>query len=197
MKLNKIVSTSIISLTLLGLLNPVVRAETYGGGDNEITLQIVKEVKLDGDPSYKDKVFVDLTKDDQRNKNIVFKVTIKNKGDKVENLKMEDFLPSALEKVSGNLTEEWSSLDKDEVKTFEISAKIKSSEIIADKDYEKCVVNKAELRRDGNFSGSDVATLCYGNKPITSLPSTGIVPVVGMLGLGLVTLGQLIKSNKK
>lgn len=200
MNITKFVKTSLIALTLIplmGVLTPVVKADTYGGGEKEITLKIVKEVKLDGDENYKDKVFIDLTNSNEKSKAIFFRITITNKGDKVEKLKMEDFLPVALNKVDGNLTEEWASIDKNETKTFIIKVSLKDSEIKADKDYEKCVVNKAELRRDGNFAGSDVATVCYGNKPV-EMPKTGVMPLAGFAGLGMLSLGGLLKlGNKK
>jgi len=198
MKINKWKQTSLIvslAALLIGVFMPFVKSFAYGG-EEEIILKIVKEVKLSGDATYKDKVFIDLTNKDERVKEIFFRITVTNTGDKVEKLKMEDFLPDALTKVSGNLTEEWAVLEKDETKTFEIKATLKSTEIKEDKDYEKCVVNKAELRRDGNFAGSDVATVCYGNKPV-KLPETGFLPMSGFVGLGMMSLGGLLRLGKK
>jgi len=197
MNINKNIKTLLITLSLIPLLGiSTVHADTYGGGEKEITVQIVKEVKLEGDANYRDKVFIDLTNKDETAKAIYFRAVITNKGDEVKNLKMQDFLPSALNKVEGNLTEEWATLGKNESKTFIIKVSLKDSEIIADKNYEKCVVNKAEVRIDGDFAGSDVATVCYGNKPI-ELPKTGILPVAGFAGLGMLSLGSLLKLSTK
>ena len=89
MKIKNILNTSLIALSLVGSLTPVVNAATYGGGvgTNNLSLQIIKEVKLDGDANFKDKVFIDLTNNDEKSKAIVFRVTVKNNADKVEKLK--------------------------------------------------------------------------------------------------------------
>ena len=189
-----IVSTFFLSL---GMPIPAVKADTYGGGETEISLKIVKEVRLAGDTSYKDKVFIDLTDPEEKAKEIYFRMTVTNIGTAdLSSLKMEDFLPSELNKLSGDLTEEWGSLAAGEEKTFVIKANLKDGEIKEDKDYEKCVVNKAEIRRDGNFAGSDVATVCYGNKPV-ELPKTGFLPMSGFAGLGMLSLGGLLGKKKK
>jgi hypothetical protein len=187
--------TLLVAISMVPL-NAIVHADTYGGGEEEKSIKIVKEVRLEGDNNYKDKVFIDLTDANERTKEIYFRITITNTGDKIDKLKMEDFLPSELKLIAGNLTEEWNELDAGETKTFIIKASLKDSEVKEDKDYEKCVVNKAELRQDGDFMGSDVATVCYGNTP-TELPETGFWPMSGFAGLGMVSLGRLLKSKTK
>jgi len=187
--------TILIAISMVYSTVPVF-ADTYGGGETEKSIKIVKEVRLEGDSTYKDKVFIDLTDNNEKTKEIYFRITITNTGDALDNLKMEDFLPSELDKIAGNLTEEWANLDSGEVKTFIIKASLKASEVKEDKDYEKCVVNKAELRQDGDFMGSDTATVCYGNTP-KELPETGFLPMSGFAGLGMLSLGKLLKLKTK
>lgn len=192
------IMTTLMAISMVYLTTSTfsVYADTYGGGETEKSIKIVKEVRLEGDTNYKDKVFIDLTDENEKGKEIYFRITITNTGDDLENLKMEDFLPSELDKIAGNLTEEWSKLSSGEVKTFIIKASLKGSEIKEDKDYEKCVVNKAELRQDGDFMGSDTATVCYGNKP-QKLPETGFWAMPGFAGLGMASLGGLLKLKSK
>ena len=198
-KINKnILIPSLVAAFMLAS-NTSVMAQYGGGGGNETeykSLQVTKQVKLDGDVNFRDKIYIDLTNQDEKGKEIIFKVTVKNRGDKIDNLKYEDFLPSALNKKSGNLTQDVGSLNTDETKTYEIKTSLKDDEVNRDTEFEKCVVNKVDLTQDGDFEDSDVATVCYGNvdEP-TQLPETGFVPLMGMVGLGLITAGRYIKKR--
>lgn len=201
MKNNNKIKYSLIStlvLTILFGLNTHAFASAYGGGggNNDVSLQIIKQVKLDGDSNFKDKVYIDLTDQNEKSKDIVFKITITNKGDKIDNLKYEDFLPSALNKISGDLTQDVGSLNTDETKTYEIKTSLKDDEVNRDIEFEKCVVNKVELRQDGDYEDNDVATVCFGNiKNPTQLPKTGFMPMTGFAGIGLISLGKFIKNK--
>jgi hypothetical protein len=113
-------------------------------------------------------------------------------------MKMEDFLPEEMYKVGGNgLTEEWDNFDPKDEKVFIIQAKVDSDEYDSDVRFEKCVVNKAELRWDGEFQGSDTATVCYGNIEPTELPKTGAFSTMGLSGLVLLVSGLVSKKYLK
>src|SRR4030043_1367792 len=187
MKLSTIKYLSLVAFTgVLMLGSSIVAkayADSYGGEDTETKFKIVKDVKLDGDDSYKDKVFVDLTKSSEKGRDIIFRVRVTNLGDDADDMEMKDSLPDELNKIAGDLIEEWDDFENGEVKEFTFRVKIKDSEIKSDKDYEKCVVNKAELRQDGDFQGSDTATVCYGNVPVKELPKTGFTSMVGFAGM--------------
>ena len=62
-------------------------------------------------------------------------------------------------------------------------------------NFEKCVVNKAEVEWDGNFEGSDTATVCYGDVEVTELPETGAVSTLAIAGLGLIIAGYTLKKR--
>jgi len=110
---------------------------------------------------------------------------------------MKDSLPDELDRVGGDgLTEYWDDFEPGETKTFYIRAKVDSDEY-KDDDFEKCVVNKAEVRWDGNYEGSDTVAVCYGNKEPTELPKTGAVSELAIVGIGLLTAGLLLKLSKR
>lgn len=198
-KINKnILIPSLVAAFMLAS-NTSVMAQYGGGGGNKTeykSLQVTKQVKLDGDVNFRDKIYIDLTNEDEKGKEIIFKVTVKNRGDKIDNLKYEDFLPSALNKISGDLTQDVGSLNTDETKTYEIKTSLKDDEVNRDIEFEKCVVNKVELRQDGDYEDNDVATVCFGNiKNPTQLPKTGFMPMTGFAGIGLISLGKFIKNK--
>jgi len=155
--------------------------EVYGGGETCIvnkSFEIEKKVRIEDEGSFKDKVS-GVDEDDI----IEFEITVTNKSKSddgvdedeltFDDMEMEDILPSELEWVSGDLTEDWDDFEKGEEKTFTIRARIDSDEFDRDGEWSKCVVNKAEVYFDGDFEGSDTATVCYGDEVITELPETG------------------------
>jgi hypothetical protein len=98
-------------------------------------------------------------------------------------------------RVGGDgLTEEWDSFEPGETKTFYIKVEVDSAEFERE-NFEKCVVNKAEVRFDGTFEGADTATVCYGVSEITDLPETGFEEVLLPLGLGLIAVGYVVKKR--
>ena len=112
-------------------------------------------------------------------------------------MKMKDILPDELIKVGGSgLTEYFDNFEPGETEEFVIKAEIKDSEFDR-KDFEKCVVNKAEVYFGDRFEGSDTATVCYGKGKVTELPKTGPESTIAMslAGLGFVVIGTL--SRKK
>lgn len=169
----------------------------YGGGKTCIynkSFKITKKVRFEGDDSWKDKI-TGVDEDDV----IEFKIKIENTGEiEVDDMKMKDELPDELERVGGSgLTEYWDDFDPDETETFIIKAKVRDDEY-DDENFDKCVVNKAEVRYDGTFEGSATATVCYGNGEITELPETGVSTLgLGITGFGLITVGSLIKRSKR
>lgn len=192
----------VITASVAGITNVYAyECETlYGGGEKCIVnkrFEIDKDVRIEGDNEWKDKV-TDVEKDEI----VEFKIKIKNRSDEeadeFDDMKMEDFLPDEMEKVGGSgLTEEWDNFEPGESKTFIIKAVVKDSEYDRDTEFEKCVVNKAEVRWDDNFEGSDTATVCYGNVEASELPKTGAESVLGLAGLTSLALGLLIKKFNK
>ncbi len=173
--------------------------QTYGGGEicNK-SFRITKEVSKDKDGNYKDKIVLDT---DEWNDTFYFRIKVENVGEvEVDNMKYEDFLPDELEYVdsgSDGLTEEWDNFEPGETVEFFIRAKVDKDEFDNEKEFEKCVVNKVELEYDGNFEGSDTATVCYGDAEISELPKTGAGSSLALLvaGLALISTGTLVKKN--
>lgn len=183
---------------VLTLSTRTVYAEQYGEEEEyNLRFRITKEVRIQGDNEWKDKV-TDVDKDDI----VEFKIKITNKSDDpadaADDMKMEDFLPDEMYKVGGNgLTEDWDNFDPDDEKVFIIQAKVESDEYDRDVEFEKCVVNKAELRWDGEFQGSDTATVCYGNVEPSELPKTGAVSTLALAGMGSLIAGLVAKKSVK
>lgn len=183
---------------------------TYGGGEKCVynkRFDIEKKVRLcdrkvyksTGDcgssSDWKDKV-TGLHKGDI----VEFKVKVKNKGEvEVDEMKMKDSFPKQMEKLSGDgLTEDWDVFGPGDIKTFNFFAKVDDSEFDTNKDFEKCVVNKAEVFYKSDQEASDTATVCYSDKEVTELPKTGgSADVFGALGLGSVALGAIVKKFRK
>lgn len=158
------------------------------------TFELEKKTRLEDENTWKDKVI-----DVKEGEVIEFKITIKNAGDiSVDDMRFEDILPDELEKISGNLTEEWNDFKVGEKKTFIIKARIRKVEFDRTDNFEKCVVNKAKVEFDGTLEGADTATVCYGDGDITELPETGPTAVMAMtiLGLTSTSLGLVLKRKK-
>jgi len=200
--MNKIKINLIAILVTLGVVTTLSTGTVYAGqyGEEEeynIRFKITKEVRIQGDTEWKDKIT-----DVDENDIVEFRIKIKNKSDdpadKADDMKMEDFLPSEMYKVGGNgLDEEWDNFDPDDEKVFIIQAKVDSDEYDRDVEFEKCVVNKAELRWDGEFQGSDTATVCYGNVEPSELPKTGAVSTLALAGIGSLLTGLVAKKTVK
>ena len=166
----------------------------YGGGQTCIynkNFDIEKKVRKEGDNSWKDKVT-----NVKEGEVVEFKIKVKNDGEvNVDDMKMIDKLPKEMERVGGDgLTEYWDDFDSGDTKTFIIEAVVRDSEYDRE-DFEKCVVNKAEVEYDEDEEASDTATVCYSDKKVTELPKTGGSSMLyGALGLGLVALGAVSKK---
>ena len=175
-----------------------VLASQYGEEEEyNLRFKIVKEVRIQGDSEWKDKVT-----DVKEGEVVEFRIKIRNRSDgpadATDDMKMEDFLPEEMTKVGGNgLTEEWDNFDPKDEKVFIIQAKVDSDEYDRDVEFEKCVVNKAELRWDGEFQGADTATVCYGNVQPSELPKTGALSTMGLSGLVLLVSGLISKKYLK
>lgn len=189
-------------ISVLGIVLTLSTRAAYAGqyGEEEeynLRFKITKEVRIQGDTEWKDKV-TDVKEGDI----VEFRIKIKNKSDNpadaTDDMKMEDFLPDEIYYVGGNgLTEEWDNFDPGDEKVFIIQAKVESDEYDRDVQFEKCVVNKAELRWDGDFQGSDTATVCYGNVEPSELPKTGVVSTLALAGMGSLLTGLVIKKFGK
>jgi len=192
----KTMKNLILSVAVVAFLsNGKVYADQYGEIVKNKSFRIEKEVRIKHEGDYEDKLVLD---DDEWNEIIEFRIEIKNVGEvETDDMKMEDFLPEEMYRVGGNgLTEYWEDFEPGETKTFYIDAKIDSDEFDRD-NFDTCVVNKAELRYDGDFEGADTATVCYGDIEITELPETGIGTTMLPLGLGLIVVGTLVKKSRK
>lgn len=127
----------------------------------------------------------------------VFKYTFKieNKTDETKTLKLIDNLPNELERVAGiGFTEEVTLGKKSSVKLV-MEVKVKDSEFENKKDFEKCVVNTAQLYKDGAKKESSSATVCYGEGIAKTLPETGPNDIFAVVGLILATAGVVIRKS--
>jgi len=171
---------------------------TYGNGETcyiNKRFEIDKDVRIKGDDDWEDKV-MDVDDDDV----VEFRIKIKNrsddKADDFDDMKMEDFLPKEMKRVGGSgLTEYWDNFAPGETKTFVIEAEIDEDEFDRDVEFEKCIVNKAEVNWDDNFEGSDTATVCYGDEEVKELPETGSNELMAILGAGLIIAGILVRKS--
>lgn len=196
--LTKIIASTVVVATfaLFGVTNVYADCEpTYGGGETCIynkSFEIEKEVKIEGDNDWKDKVT-----GVEKGEIVIFRIKIKNVGEvETDDMKMEDFLPDEMERVGGSgLTEYWDDFEPGDTKTFKIEAIVKDSEYEGE-NFDKCVVNKAELWYDDAFEGADTATVCYGDEELTELPETGAGSTLALLGTALILSGFVIKKSK-
>jgi LPXTG-motif cell wall-anchored protein len=197
MKKNKInlIVGSLVLLTVLTLSTRNAFADQYGEEEYNTKFKIVKEVRIAGDTEWKDKV-TDVRKDDVVEFRIRIKNTSDDNADSTDDMEMRDYLPEEMEKVGGvGLTEEWDDFDPDDQKEFIILAKVKSGEYDRNVEFEKCIVNKAELRWDGDFQGSDTATVCYGNIQPSELPKTGSFSTLALAGISSLLAGIVGKKS--
>lgn len=200
-KLIVLLSVIFIGSFVMADLDPVYAGceSTYGGGEECVfnkNFRVRKKVRfeVEDDDDARDKII-----DVEKGEVIVFEIEIKNTGEvDVDDMSMEDFLPDELKFLdSEGLTEEWDDFEPGDKKKFEIRVKVKDSEYDRDDDFEKCVVNKVEIEYDGDFEGSDTATVCYGDAEITELPETGAGTGVTLViaGIGLVVVGILVRKR--
>ncbi len=195
-KVLKNLIVSIAAVTFLSATNGEVYASgQYGETVINKAFRIEKEVRIKDKGSFVDKLVLD-PKD--FGKVLEFRIKIKNVGElKTDDMKMEDFLPSELYRVGGDkLVEKWDDFEPGETKTFYIDVKVDSKEFERE-NFEKCVVNKAEVRYKGKFEGADTATVCYGVREITELPETGFEETLIPLGMGLIIAGYVFKRYKE
>ncbi len=185
----------IMALPLFVVVSTLLAGDVYAteeyGEPVEHSFRVRKEVRIKDEGSYEDKLILD---DDEHDAVIEFRIRITNTGDEeVDHMKMEDYLPSEMYRVGGSgLTEYWDDFEAGETKTFHLEAKIKSSEF-DDTNFDKCVVNKAEARYDGDYVGSDTATVCYVDNAIQELPETGLLDVALPLGLSVMAFGYVLR----
>ncbi len=199
-KRNLILGTFVAVAALFVVNSPVYAKceSSYGNGETcyiNKRFEIDKDVRIEGDDSWEDKV-MDVKKDDV----VEFRVKIKNKSDEkadgFDDMKMEDFLPDEMERVGGSgLTEYWDDFKPGETKTFVIQAKIDKDEFDRDNEFEKCIVNKAEVNWDDKFEGSDTATVCYGDEEVKELPETGATEIAAVFGAALMAVGLIVRKS--
>jgi len=172
----------------------------YGGGETCLVnkrFSIEKKVRIkDSGDSFEDKIT-----GVKAGEVVEFKIEIKNlsddEADDFDNMEMEDFLPIELFRVGGSgLTEYWNDFDSGETNTFYLDAQIEDSEFDRE-NFEKCVVNKADVYWDDEFEGSDTATVCYGDVEVTELPETGATSTLAFVGFGLIIVGLGLATKRK
>jgi len=199
--MNKIVNQKFIVLAVALLVSMVqlsitsstaVYADSYGGRTKERFVGVSKGVRIEGESDFEDKIT-----DVEKYEVIEFRIKVKNTGNSTLNdMKMHDYLPDELVQIGDSgLTEYWDGFDEDETKKFYIKVKVKDEEYDR-KNFEKCVVNKVEIERDGDEMASDTATVCYGDGEVSELPETGVdsPQVLGFIGLALVITGLLMRK---
>lgn len=198
-----IILGTLVAFVALVAVNSQVYAEcesTYGNGETcyiNKRFEIDKDVRIkdDDDDDWEDKV-MDVEEDDV----VEFRIKVKNKSDddadEFDDMKIEDFLPDEMERVGGSgLTEYWDDFESGETKTFVIEAKIDEDEFDREYEFEKCIVNKAEVTWDGEFEGSDTATVCYGDEEVKELPETGSNEVAALFGAALMVVGLIVRKS--
>ena len=195
--MNKSTAKKLIALVIFAsfmFLNGASVYANYGGGEVNKRFKITKQVRLEGDNSWKDKVT-----NVKEGEVVEFKITVENlsdeEADEFDNMKIEDFLPDELFRVGGSgLTEYWDNFGSGEEKKFTIEVKVEFNEYDRDITFEKCIVNKVELEWDGEFEGSDTATVCYGNEEPSELPKTGYTSTLAIAGLATLVAGLFAKK---
>lgn len=211
-KTQKIIMSAVIALVMTTLPKTTVYAgceQNYGGGETCLInkrFEIEKEVRVckDGDSdscddwgSWEDKVT-----DVKKGQLIQFRIKVTNlsddEADEFDDMRVEDFMPNELYRVGGSgLTEYWDNFASDEEKEFKIEVLIDEDEFDRE-NFEKCIVNKAEVEWDGEFEGSDTATVCYNDDvkgEITELPETGGTSVAFVAGLLSLTSGLVLRKK--
>lgn len=194
--MNKSTAKKLIALVIIAsfmFLNGASVYANYGGGEVNKRFKVTKQVRLEGDNSWKDKVT-----NVKEGEVIEFRITVENlsdeEADEFDNMKIEDFLPDELYRVGGSgLTEYWDNFGSGDEKKFTIEVKVESDEYDRDVEFEKCIVNKVELEWDGEFEGSDTATVCYGNEEPSELPKTGYTSTLAITGLVTLVAGLVAK----
>jgi len=164
---------------------------------SEESYDVEKKVRIKGssDASWKDKV-TNVKETDT----VEFRIQVENTGDEeTDDAQTDDTLPSEMTKTGGaGLTENWGDFGAGDTKEFIIESKLKASEFTTTVKFEKCVVNKVDLEVDGDFKGSDTATVCYNNADVEVLPKTGPLAALplGISGAVMAALGGLLKRKK-
>lgn len=188
--------------------------ENYGGGETCLVnkrFKIEKWVRQEGEhkdescKEWDEEVTLDLTDGDDKDDYLEFCIRVTNLSDDegdfdFDDMKLLDKLPSELYRIGGDgLTEYWDDFDPGESKDFKIKVRIDEDELDKDGEYEKCAVNRALVYWDGEFEGSDTATVCWKNydKEIKELPKTGAESfAVALGGATLAALGAFLKKKK-
>lgn len=126
-----------------------------------------------------------------------YKFKIQNKTSKEVTLDLKDELPNEMEKVSGIGQTETIKIDANSSKNFEMVAKIKDSEFENKTNFEKCIVNKAYIYKDGSEKDASTATVCFGEGVVTKLPQTGAEDFILGAGVFSTVLGLALKKFRK
>jgi len=183
--------TLLIATSLIFVLN--VNAEcsgSYGSGScSNSGYNLTKRVSVK-DESGKQKIT-------GIKKGQVFKYTfnVENKTNETKTLKLIDNLPKELERVNGIGFTEEVKLEKNSSVKLYMEVKVKDSEFENKSNFEKCVVNTAELYKDGSKKESSSATVCYGEGVANTLPETGANEIFALIGLVLASAGIVIRKS--
>jgi uncharacterized repeat protein (TIGR01451 family) len=181
-----------------------IRCETqYGGGE---TCHEVKELILDKkvwDPvnlRFEDNL-VDVSPDGFRfieGDRVIYRIRVKNESDKtIENIQIQDTLPSYLKHDQGELSFKIDKLAPGQAEEKQIEALVES--VPANGQFD-CGVENAVTAKNDNYDLRDTSRICVGGEriiEITILPKTGAAAILftlcfslvsGLLGLYLVNL---------
>lgn len=198
----------VIALCLVGLLFAYsniafANCSSYGGStsctENGKEYDLQKRVKK-SDSSNREQKITGIKKGD----NFVFVFKVENLKNEKETLKLIDNLPNEFERISGIGFTEEVTLNAKESKEFEMVVKVKDSEFENKSNFEKCVVNKAYLKKGEETKDTSTATVCFGEgsanggvSSLENLPKTGAEESVVAVALILIVSGVVLKKFSK
>jgi LPXTG-motif cell wall-anchored protein/uncharacterized repeat protein (TIGR01451 family) len=205
MDINMIKNKLFVNLIVLvifsvGFTGRVFADSIYGGGEvvNK-SFRIEKHVRFVDNGTWKDKI-TGVTE----GRVFEFRIKITNTGElKTNDMSVKDIFPSELEIVEGDfsatdLIKKFEDFKPGDVEEYTFLAKVKNNQFDREDDFEKCVVNKAEVSYKDKFEGSDTATVCYGKGEVAELPKTGAGATLGvtLAGMSLIFAGFFSKRKR-
>lgn len=153
----------------------------YGTTCTNADYNLTKTVVKNGSQENKEKIT-----GVKKGENFTYKFKVENKTSNEVTLNLVDNLPSEFERISGIGNTEKITLGAKSNKTLEMVVKVKDSEFVNKTNFEKCVVNKANLYKEGSEKDTSTATVCFGDGVVSKLPQTG--PENFVLGAGALSL---------
>jgi tRNA threonylcarbamoyladenosine modification (KEOPS) complex Cgi121 subunit len=194
---------SVLSILFVSNFNIVfANCSSYGGSTtctDEKDYDLQKRVK-ESDSDKKEQKITGIKKGE----NFIFVFKVENYKNEEETLKLIDNLPSEFERVSGIGFTEEIKLNGKESKELEMVVKVKDSEFENKTNFEKCVVNKAYLKKGEETKDTSTATVCFGEgsanggvSSLENLPKTGAEETFVAIALVLIVSGVVLKKFSK